>query len=161
MTGSSTTDDGTGGAGVEHPRGDYQVGYGRPPVEHRFKPGNRANPKGRGKKARNRKVVMREVLFEPVTVNEGGETKQMPALQVVLKRLLSQAVKGELKAALTVINIAQREGFLTPDEEEAVDALSENDQAIVLDAMQRFNDATDAVLKAGTCLAEASASHES
>jgi hypothetical protein len=89
-------------------------------------------------------------------VNEGGEVKQMPALQVVLKRLLAQAVKGELKAALTVIGIAQREGFLTSEEEEAADAMSNNDQAIVLDAMQRFNDATDAVLKAGTSLAEGS-----
>jgi hypothetical protein len=161
MTESSTSDVGTGAAGVEHERGNYRVGYGRPPVEHQFKPGNRANPKGRGKRTSNRKVVMREVLFEPVTVNEGGEVKQMPALQVVLKRLLSLAVKGDLKAALTVIGIAQREGFLTPDEEEAVDALSENDEAIVLDAMQRFNHATDSVLKAGTSLAEGSPSRGS
>jgi Family of unknown function (DUF5681) len=73
MTGSSTTNEGTGDAGVEHQRADYRVGYGRPPAEHRFKPGNRANPKGRGKKTRNHKVLMRELLFEPVTVNEGGE----------------------------------------------------------------------------------------
>jgi hypothetical protein len=161
MTESSTSNAGTGDAGVEHQRGDYQVGYGRPPVEHRFKPGNRANPSGRGKNTRNRKVVVREVLFELIKVNEGGVEKQMPALQVVLKRSLSQALKGDLKAAITVIGIAQREGFLTPEEEEAVDALSDNDMAIVQDAMQRLNHATDAVLKAGACLVEGSPNHES
>ena len=161
MTESSTSNAGTGDAGVEHQRVDYQVGYGRPPVEHRFKTGNRANPKGRGKKTRNRKVVVREVLLELIKVNEGGVEKQMPALQVVLKRLLSQALKGDLKAAITVIGMAQREGLLTPEEEEAVDALSDNDMAIVQDAMQRLNHATEAVLKADTSLAEASPKHES
>jgi Family of unknown function (DUF5681) len=158
MTESSTTDDGTGDAGVEHQRGDYRVGYGRPPVEHRFKPGNRANPKGRGKKTRNRKVVVRDVLFELVKVNVGGVEKQMPALQVVLKKLVSQALKGELKPALTIVGLAQREGLLTPEEEEAVEALPDNDMAIVQDAMQRFNHATEAVLKAGTSLAKATES---
>ena len=75
--------------------------------------------------------------------------------------MLAQALKGETKAALTILALAQREGLLTPEQEEAVDALSVNDQAIVQDAMQRFNDATDAVLKAGTSLAEGSPSHGS
>jgi Family of unknown function (DUF5681) len=160
MTESSTTNDGTGDAGVEHQRGDYRVGYGRPPVEHRFKTGNRANPKGRGKRTRNRRVVLREVLFELIKISEGGVEKQMPALQVVLKGLLSQALKGELKALITVIGMAQREGLLTPEQEEAVEALPDNDRAILLDGMQRFNQATDAVLKAGASSAEASLSHE-
>jgi hypothetical protein len=161
MIESSTSNAGTGDAGVEHQRGDYQVGYGRPPVEHRFKPGNRANPKGRGKKTRNRKVVVRDLLFEPVTVNEGGEVKQMPALKVVIKKLLSQALKGDHRSALTIIGLAQRDGLLTPEEEaEVVDALSDYDMAIVQDHMQRLNEATNAVLKAGTCLA-GSPSHES
>jgi Family of unknown function (DUF5681) len=160
MIESSTSNAGTGDAGVEHQRGDYQVGYGRPPVEHRFKPGNRANPKGRGKKTRNRKVVVRDLLFEPVTVNEGGEVKQMPALKVVIKKLLSQALKGDHRSALTIIGLAQRDGLLTPEEEEVVDALSDYDMAIVQDHMQRLNEATNAVLKAGACLA-GSPSHES
>jgi Family of unknown function (DUF5681) len=161
MTAPSTSNAGIGDDGVDHHKPkDYEVGYGRPPIEHRFKTGNRANPKGRGKKTRNRRVVVREVLFELIKINEGGVEKQMPALQVVLKRLLSQALKGDLKAAITVIGMAQREGFLTPEEEEAVDALSDNDMAIVQDAMQRLNHATDAVLKAGACLA-GGPSHES
>ena len=114
-----------------------------------------------GKKTRNRKIVVRELLFEPVTVNEGGEVKQMPALEVVIKKLLAQALKGDHRSALTIIGLAQRDGLLTPEQEEVVDALPENDQAILLDGMQRLNLATEAVLKAGTCLAEASHSHGS
>jgi hypothetical protein len=102
-------------------------------VEYQFKPGNRANPKGRGKKNRNRKIVISEVLFEPVKVNEGGVEKQMPALEVVLKRLLSLALKGDLKAALTVLGIGQRKGLLTPEQVDAL--LAETD--IVLSRVVR------------------------
>ncbi len=37
------------GTAKTKPKGDYEVGYGKPPAAHRFKPGNNANPKGRRK----------------------------------------------------------------------------------------------------------------
>ena len=157
MTTSSGTSAEHGEASVERQvsKGDYPVGYARPPVEHRFKPGNNANPKGRKKKTRNRKVVISELLFEPITVREGGEVRQMPALEAVLKKLLSKALGGDGKAALTIIGIAQREGALTPEQEEAVDNPSDGDMAIVQDAMKRLGAATAAVNVAGASLAEA------
>jgi hypothetical protein len=36
--------------------------------------------------------VIRDVLFEAVTVREGGEFKQMSALEAVLKKMLSKAL---------------------------------------------------------------------
>ena len=51
-----------GEAGAQHRKKDYEVGYGRPPVAHRFKPGNNANPNGRKKKTQNRKVVVSDIL---------------------------------------------------------------------------------------------------
>src|SRR5712671_212811 len=114
-------------------KGDYEVGYGKPPVAHRFKPGNKANPKGRKKGSRNRKVVIREVLLEPVTVHVGGETIQMSALEAVLKKMLSKALTGEHKPALALIGLAQREGLLTAEQEQVVEDFSENDLAILED----------------------------
>lgn len=40
------------------PARDYDVGYCKPPVAHRFKHGNKANPKGRGKGSKSCKVVI-------------------------------------------------------------------------------------------------------
>jgi Family of unknown function (DUF5681) len=120
------------------PKGDYDVGYGKPPVAHRFKHGNKANPKGRKKGSHNRKVVIREVLFEAVTVREGGEIRQMPALEAVLKKMLSKALAGDNKAALTIIGMAQKEGLLTPEQEQVVEDLSESDLVIMADAKRRL-----------------------
>jgi Family of unknown function (DUF5681) len=138
MTTSSESGGGHGEDGAEPHKKDYQVGYGRPPVEHRFKPGNNANPKGRKKKTQNRKVVIRDLLLEPITVKEGGEVKQMSMLEAVLKKTMSKALAGDHKAALTIIGIAQREGILTPEQEETVDSLSDSDRAIMEDAMKRL-----------------------
>jgi hypothetical protein len=99
---------------------------------------NNANPKGRKKGSRNRNVVIREVLFEAVTVREGGEIRQMSALEAILKKMLSKALAGDNKAALTMIGIAQKEGLLTPEQEQAVEDLSESDLAIMADAKRRL-----------------------
>ncbi len=120
------------------PKGDYDVGYGKPPVAHRFKHGNKANPKGRKKGTRNRKVVIHDVLFEAVTVREGGEIRQMSALEAVLKKMLSKALAGDNKAAFAIVGIAQKEGILTPEQEQVVDDLSENDLAIMQDVRRRL-----------------------
>jgi hypothetical protein len=123
---------------MRKPKGDYAVGYCKPPAAHRFKHGNNANPRGRRKGARNRKLVIHDVLFELVTVREGGEVRQMFALEAVLKKTLSKALAGDNKAALTILGIAQKEGILTPEQEQAVDNLSESDLAIMQDVRRRL-----------------------
>lgn len=120
------------------PKRDYEVGYCKPPVAHRFKHGNKANPKGRGKGSKSCKVVIHDVMFEPVTVREGDRTRQMSALEAVLKKTLSKALAGDNKAALMVIGIAQKEGILTPAQEQVVDELSETDLAIMQDVKRRL-----------------------
>src|SRR5690242_11731523 len=94
------------------PKGDYEVGYCKPPVAHQFKHGNKANPKGRRRGSQNRKLVIQDVMFEAVTVREGDQIKQMSALEAVIKKTLSKALSGDTKAALMIIGIAQKEGIL-------------------------------------------------
>jgi hypothetical protein len=120
------------------PKGDYDVGYCKPPVAHQFKHGNKANPNGRRRGSQNRKLVIQDVMFEPVTVREGDQIKQMSALEAVLKKTLSKALAGDNKAALTIIGIAQKDGILTPEQEQAVDDLSETDLAIMQDVKRRL-----------------------
>ena len=51
----------SGGSGDgKDPTIPYEVGYGRPPIESRFQPGQSGNPKGRRKRQRNLKTVVQE-----------------------------------------------------------------------------------------------------
>jgi hypothetical protein len=53
-------------------RGDYEVGYGKPPRHTRFAKGQSGNPRGRPRGAKNFNTLLEEALDEPVTVTENG-----------------------------------------------------------------------------------------
>jgi Family of unknown function (DUF5681) len=83
---------------------DYRVGYGRPPVEHQFKPGQPGNPNGRPRKDKGQQEtgarwgVSRHaagrVLYEEVTVTQNGKTVKMPMIEAVHRRRAADALKG-------------------------------------------------------------------
>jgi hypothetical protein len=58
------------------------VGYKNPPEEHRFKPGQRANPRGRPKGSKNIRTLAHETFYAKVKVREGGRTRQMSKGQI-------------------------------------------------------------------------------
>jgi hypothetical protein len=120
----------TGGP-KRRPNGDYEVGYAKPPAEHRFKPGNNANPKGRQRGTKNHSVVIRDVLLAQIAVRVGGETKQMSKLEALFEKTLSEALAGDKKSAALIFSIAQKEGLLTPEQEEAAEGFSEADAAVL------------------------------
>ena len=120
--------------------GGYAVGYRRPPREHQFKAANNANPLGRKKGSRNRTLVIRQILFEPITVKEGDQVKKMPLLEAIVRQTCNKALKGDHKAALTIMGLAQKEGLLTPEQTEAIEeGMSEADKAILEDFKRRLN----------------------
>ena len=49
-----------------------RVGYRRPPVGTRFRPGQSGNPRGRPRGARNLSTIVATALNERVAVNENG-----------------------------------------------------------------------------------------
>jgi hypothetical protein len=77
----------------------YKVGYCRPPLETRFKPGQKANPNGRPKHALNLKTLLENGLNEKVTVLEGGKPKRMSKAQIgITKAINNFAQKGDVKS---------------------------------------------------------------
>ena len=54
---------------------DYEVGYKKPPRHSQFKPGNRANPHGRGK---------RKLRTEAEIVNEAAQLARLRRLRFTL-----------------------------------------------------------------------------
>jgi hypothetical protein len=123
---------------TRQPERDYEVGYAKPPTEHRFKPGSNANPRGRRKGSKNRKVVIQDVLLQQITVRVGNQTKQMSKLEALFEKLLSEALAGDKKAAALIMGVAQKEGLLTPEQEEAAESFSETDAAVLEAYRQQF-----------------------
>jgi hypothetical protein len=108
------------------------VGYGRPPDHTQFQKGTSGNPKGRPKKSRNAKTIIRRVLDSTVTVREGDRTRTVSKLEGIILRQVEAALKGDPKAALAALRMMAQVGLL--DSKEMVDdrpQLSPAEQALV------------------------------
>ncbi len=74
------------------------VGYGTPPKNGQFVPGQSGNLRGRPKGARNRKKIVEEISSEMHRVKEGDRVVRRSTLELVLMKLRNAALTANLKA---------------------------------------------------------------
>lgn len=79
-------------------RGQYEVGWGRPPAASRFQPGQSGNPKGRPKGSKNLATVYHDNLMQKVEIRERGKVRKITAMEAIIKRHVAEALRGNLKA---------------------------------------------------------------
>lgn len=86
----------------------YEVGYGKPPAKHRFQKGKSGNPHGRPRRPKSKqpkeintgfgmKAVeefLRLEAYRPVTIREGDQIIELPAIQAVFRAMGVSAMKG-------------------------------------------------------------------
>jgi Family of unknown function (DUF5681) len=87
---------------------DGQVGYGRPPIATRFKPGGVGNPKGRPKKRKTVGQIIQAALMMRVTVEENGRTKFVTAQEVIIRNLVHAAARRDTRAIHTLFALRDR-----------------------------------------------------
>ena len=84
----------------------YEVGYKKPPRHSQFKPGNRCNPKGRGKrKVETEAEIIKRVLNFPAEFHHGGKSKRAPRIELMIRSLGLKALKGDIAAAAMLLKI--------------------------------------------------------
>ena len=114
------------------------VGYGRPPVHSRFKPGQSGNPKGRRKGQRNVRTVVDGELNQRITVREGNRTRSLTKLDAFVVTLVNAALKGDAKASASLITLLRSLG-LTGEPPAANDQkpLTADDEGLIADFLRR------------------------
>ncbi len=75
---------------------EYKVGYGKPPVQTRFRKGTSGNAGGRprGMTAGRANALALNEAYRLVTVREGAKVLTLPAIQAVLRSQVALAAKG-------------------------------------------------------------------
>ena len=86
-------------------RPSYKSGYGKPPKETQFKPGQSGNPKGRPKNTKNLKTDLKEEIHEHIQITEGGQPKKVSKQRAILKRTVEKALKGDMRATELIIKL--------------------------------------------------------
>jgi Family of unknown function (DUF5681) len=106
--------------------GEYAVGYGRPPKETRFAPGRSGNPRGRPKAVPTVGAILRSIIQQKIAVTENGKTRRLPALEVLLRRLVNNAMRGDAKALKLMVSFLDRYAETTEAKVQLNDLLAED-----------------------------------
>lgn len=106
----------------------YEVGYCKPPIASRFKPGCSGNPKGRPNGARNKlpalheeqlKTIIMTEAYRTIKVSEGKRQITIPMAQAVVRALSVNAARGQHRAQqlfTELISEVERANFAVWDE---------------------------------------------
>jgi len=88
--------------------GSYQVGYKKPPVQHRFSKGRSGNPDGRPRKPKTIDTLLDKALKETVVANENGGRKAITKLEAVVKQVVNKAITGETRVIKLLIELLRQ-----------------------------------------------------
>jgi hypothetical protein len=88
--------------------GDHKVGYRRPPVATRFKPGMSGNPSGKRKARATLSQRLDGILAEGVSVTEGGKSKRMTKEEVFLRQMVTRAIGGDRQFGRLLLDYLER-----------------------------------------------------
>jgi hypothetical protein len=96
----------------DDPKVRYDVGYGKPPMDTRFKKGQPSpNPNGRPPKEVSVLKALEEGLGEALVVsNADGKKTKMQANEVIAKKMINQAVSGSIETQKMIVGLERRKG---------------------------------------------------
>lgn len=106
----------------------YKVGYGKPPKEHRFQPGQSGNRKGRPRGAKNTATLLRDILDRKIEVRIGTTLRKISVREAILTRFAESALKGDTKSAAFLF---QRYDMPETGQEHANDGTTPEEQEII------------------------------
>ncbi|WP_056452383.1 DUF5681 domain-containing protein [Methylobacterium sp. Leaf86] len=136
----------------------YEVGYGKPPADHRFRKGQSGNPRGRPRGQsvplgrRDLLNAFTQAAREPIAITKDGRTIRTTQIEALAQQLTRKALQGDMKAAkLLFDNIKALAPATEPDgmsHEEWLEVL-DNRPKLHPGIEVRFVDAGDMRLKLG------------
>ena len=95
-----------------------------------LKKGKSGNPNGRPKGSKNFLTLLEQELEQTIVVNENGKKKTISRMQAMVKRMVADALQGNLKSLLALVEIMRRTSRF---EETDIQGLLPNDYESILD----------------------------
>src|SRR6516162_8115652 len=128
-------------------KGDYEIGYGKPPRGAGFKEGQSGNPRGRPPGAKNLTTLLNDALNETVTITENGRRHKITKREAVIKQLVNKSASAEARSLKILLDLmlnleararssaAPTTPAVGPDDEEVLAQLKERLEGAIRDEM--------------------------
>jgi hypothetical protein len=110
---------------------EYEIGYGKPPQEHKFQPGFSGNKKGRPKGSKNTYNLLNEILSQKINIKENNENIKISKKVAMLTQLVNKGVKGDIKAITTLLPHMLMADIKEEDREKVLSSLNQDDKTII------------------------------
>jgi Family of unknown function (DUF5681) len=108
----------------------YAVGYRRPPLHSRFKPGQSGNPKGRAKGSQNLRTIVKQISNEQIQIREGDRPRRMSRMEALVRTIFTRAFKDP--KALASLIVLWRQIGLTESDETTMELLPSPEYAAIV-----------------------------
>jgi Family of unknown function (DUF5681) len=118
---------------------DYEVGYGKPPRQTRFRKGQSGNPRGRSPGTKNLKTLLNDALNEPVIVTENGGHRQITKRQAIITQLVNRSATADLRAIKILLDMLRDVEGQTESAAPEASAFSEADEKVLEQLRARFS----------------------
>ena len=90
---------------------DYDVGYGKPPAQHRFKKGQSGNPNGRRRRKLNEAELVAKVRDELITMTVNGKPQRVTLFEAALRKTyMAVLAKGSVRDLEKLLQLYARFG---------------------------------------------------
>ena len=122
---------------------DYEVGYGKPPQETRFRKGQSGNPAGRRKGSRGLKADLHDELNARLTISIAGKKVKDTTQRLMLRTLATRAASGNVQATRLLVDLIMQV-FGPGDRGGEAQSLSAMDRALLDRALARIDAGNDA-----------------
>jgi Family of unknown function (DUF5681) len=86
-------------------KGDYEVGYGKPPRNAGFKKGQSGNPRRRPPGSKNLTTLLNDALNEPVTITENGRRRKITKREAVINQLLNKSASADARSLKILLDL--------------------------------------------------------
>lgn len=117
-----------------------KTGYGKPPKESQFKPGQSGNKKGRPAGSKNTYTLLNEVLDQKINIKENGRDLRISKKLAMIMQLVNKAVKGDVKAINSLLPHMLMADAREADKNKILASISQDDREIITNYLKNMSD---------------------
>jgi hypothetical protein len=119
-------------------KGDYEVGYGKPPRETRFTKGQSGNPRGRPCGAKNLKTLLNEALNETIIVTENGGRRRLTKREAIITQLVNRSATADFRAIKILLDLLRNIEVQSESADPETSGFNDADEKVLEQLRARF-----------------------